>query len=87
MQNVLVITNDPISRFIFSMKSYDNQVNQEKGSMLIDEYNYVKYTKIRVFSYPRFPAYGQNRIRIFRYAGKCGSEKARILAYFILCTV
>ena len=34
------------------MKLYDNQVHKQKGSMVIDDYHYVKYAKlslIRVF--------------------------------------
>ena len=46
------------------MKLYDNQVHQEKGSMLIDDYHCVQYAKTWSLSDPRFPAYGQNHIRI-----------------------
>ena len=59
--------------------------------MLNDDRHCITYAKIWAFSDPRFPTYGQNRMLIFPFmaricdAGKCGSEKARIFAYFTQC--
>ena len=45
----------------------------------------VKYARIRVFSDPFFPVYGQN-LRICPYMGNYVSKKTRILIYFTQCT-
>ena len=44
------------------MKLYDNQVHQKTGSMVIDDYHYVKYAKLSLIR-----VYKQNFVHILRF--------------------